>query len=145
MIPLASANAPKTITSEKRLMFGQMMMMAPNAIERAPLMPSAQRAFVICVPTCFSSRCSVVSIDDLQFWVDHVDSGVAARVANRRERRIDARFPHQPHLPCFRSRYAKSPMRAGCPSGTLSHVLPLSDGIRTNARCARTASRGVAR
>ena len=51
MIPLASENAPKTITSEKRLMFGQMMIRTPTATASAPLMPRAQRAFVICVST----------------------------------------------------------------------------------------------
>ena len=50
-MPRASENAPKTITSEYRLMFGQMMMTTPSATERAPLMPSAQRTFVTCVST----------------------------------------------------------------------------------------------
>jgi hypothetical protein len=57
MIPRASENAPKTMTSASRLMFGQTRIRTPTATASAPLIPSAQRAFV----TCDSTRCRKVS------------------------------------------------------------------------------------
>ena len=57
-MPLARANAPKTITSEYRLMLGQTRITTPSATESAPLIPRAQRIFVSCFLTVSISTTS---------------------------------------------------------------------------------------
>jgi len=69
-MPRASAYTPKTITSEYRLMFGQMMMTTPSASERAPLMPIAHRSFVRCVFTCAARLPAWFPFADLLSRVD---------------------------------------------------------------------------
>src|SRR5580765_7762627 len=74
--PRANVNAPKTITSENRLMLGQMMITTPRAIERTPLMPSAHLTFFSCVPAICCASANKELIDVLRRVVDR--STVAA-------------------------------------------------------------------
>src|SRR4051794_758777 len=63
--PVASANAPKTITSAVRLIPGQARMTTPNASESRPFRPSAHLTFVSCVPAILVARSKLDSIVDL--------------------------------------------------------------------------------
>jgi hypothetical protein len=83
--PVAAAYAPNRIVRAYRLMPGQMRMTTPNAIDRTPLSPSAQRNLFSCVHAIFSVRSMIESIEDLQVVLTSrlSRSEVRARIGER--------------------------------------------------------------
>ena len=134
-MPRASAYAPKTITSEYRLMPGQMMMTTPSARERAPLMPIAHRSFVSCVSTVCRASSSMVSISrDLLSCVDDWTLRLASgrRIGESADRVRKLRTAPA-GVRGSRNGSARSPMSAGRDSATVAPCFRSPTGSRRAA------------